>query len=1276
MLGPASPPALHDPAIDTPLSDRACEPADPSEFLNSESVTARNSCPPIAQLIQSGAFRDFVPLLPADLLPVPMVPGGRGHRVRVKWKRARDISLLANDIIRSLNALDSGLSTSRTQRQTRVPSFSASKNFYARVLSLAASTASVRRDCGLSKVTGAQATSTIIKADITDRYSYAIKSFSQVPMSAAALDEPGVDSSCVDLLSALPLDEAEFYRSEKNVVDLSTKSQVLFSELQSRYNFVGGEYREYVQYFNRTDICADLWDFQFQDTVKCVCGFSVVPKKDPAKQRKLLMTVAQNYLWCSAKERSSLGMSGGAGLAATFASDGHAHISSWDQSNAFTAVKTPSWFWSWHAVPPVRAGDVWDRLSPQVRARATTGTWLYPCYKRLAMGSSHSVHLLMTLNLETVGRTLAAGARMGKLLPPPSSVALDSICEPATCLPCCEDLYDADWTLPDCWTATDTAQDLLPDEDAMWADEQRRKRVEALPTDDVLRPNTLQEFIDVCRRVKQLPERVFVVLHLFSGKRRQGDYEDQVRKLATLKGLRVLIVSVDLGSDVAWDVTEAGTFHSLITLAKEGLIDAVGGGPPCGTWSKLRFRPHGPRPLRFDWCPWGRPDVSAVEHDRLCEGNTLMVHFLALCEAIARRGGLYWLEHPADPDEEPMPSIWRTEAYLAFEKRVRGRRCRLDQCAFGGPTVKPTTVSNNVGLPRCGPRCPGNHVHGLALGRTKDGRFRSQRLAQYPQGLCEWLAEHVVDVFSDWLNSGAGPTGWLKRSLGTVVEDDSSVVRDVVVDKHMKKPGCQEDGKWYQDSHMIWKSRSGSSQKSRTRGCPDQPVLERSIDYLKSVIEQTDPDLMSQLPSVRSTYWSHEGVPGLTKSLYMINEHGKSGKRAIVNSNSNAFYLHVDDGIVLSASADEADHCMNLTGDSLEDVGFSVKDRNKSSELSKTLGYTVLHDPPGFEYPREKAELLRIAMRRAVSQPRVQVEALRSLLGIWLFGALLRRELLSVASSIFKFVEVKQEGVHAWWPSARREFLHMSNLVCFMRVNIALPDAPVMFATDAQGHNDASTSDFGGFGIVGSDITKQESLELWAAPFTPGLSVCRLDGTLSSRWHERGTLTPTIPFSRLPGFVFDRDWSVCAAGRWRMADHITAGEARGHFKCIQCLAAVGSCHSQRYVFLQDNFPVASSMTKGRATSPVLNYYCRRRAAACLSAEIYSALPWCQSALMPADEASRLSADALAHIAAGCHGGIFKPARPTVPGRAHQEQGAAGDSGQVPEAGGCVHVVRS
>ena len=145
----------------------------------------------------------------------------------------------------------------------------------------------MRRDCGLSKVTGAQATSTIIKADITDRYSYAVKSFSQVPMSAAALDEPGVDSSCVDLLSALPLDEAEFYKSEENVVDLSTKSQVLFSELQSRYNFVGGEYREYVQYFNRTDICADLWDFQFQDTVKCVCGFSVVPKKDPAKQRKL-----------------------------------------------------------------------------------------------------------------------------------------------------------------------------------------------------------------------------------------------------------------------------------------------------------------------------------------------------------------------------------------------------------------------------------------------------------------------------------------------------------------------------------------------------------------------------------------------------------------------------------------------------------------------------------------------------------------------------------------------------------------------------------------------------------------------------------------------------------------------------------------------------------------------------------------------------------------------------------------------------------------------------
>ena len=71
-----------------------------------------------------------------------------------------------------------------------------------------------------------------------------------------------------------------------------------------------------------------------------------------------------------------------------------------------TAIRTPPWFWDWCAAPPVRAGDVWRLLPAGLRAVSEPFDWIAPCYTRLAMGGSHSVHLLMQVNFEAVGRAL------------------------------------------------------------------------------------------------------------------------------------------------------------------------------------------------------------------------------------------------------------------------------------------------------------------------------------------------------------------------------------------------------------------------------------------------------------------------------------------------------------------------------------------------------------------------------------------------------------------------------------------------------------------------------------------------------------------------------------------------------------------------------------------------------------------------------------------------------------------------------------------------------
>ena len=107
-----------------------------------------------------------------------------------------------------------------------------------------------------------------------------------------------------------------------------------------------------------------------------------------------------------------LGMHGGGALGNCYAPGGCWNVAVFDQSNAFTSLRSPQWFWRWSASPPVRAADVWDLLPARIRADAKPMDWISPCYTRLAMGSAHSVHLLMSANFEVVGRALWQSRRL------------------------------------------------------------------------------------------------------------------------------------------------------------------------------------------------------------------------------------------------------------------------------------------------------------------------------------------------------------------------------------------------------------------------------------------------------------------------------------------------------------------------------------------------------------------------------------------------------------------------------------------------------------------------------------------------------------------------------------------------------------------------------------------------------------------------------------------------------------------------------------------------
>jgi hypothetical protein len=234
-----------------------------------------------------------------------------------------------------------------------------------------------------------------------------------VPLKADLIDEPA-HANVVQMLDALPFEEASFDGCEQNVVSWEGTSHSLFQEIQEHYGFVGGAREEYESYFARDDSPPQMWTFYAADTVKAVAGFSTVAKEH-GKLRKLLMGCAANYVWSDPRKRASVGLVGGTALARLYVPSDHLAAASFDQSNAFTSVLTPEWMWPWSCVPPLRAYTVWPMLPAALKRKIGQLDWVYPAYQRLAMGGSHSVAILMSINLACIGRTMLASRRLGDL---------------------------------------------------------------------------------------------------------------------------------------------------------------------------------------------------------------------------------------------------------------------------------------------------------------------------------------------------------------------------------------------------------------------------------------------------------------------------------------------------------------------------------------------------------------------------------------------------------------------------------------------------------------------------------------------------------------------------------------------------------------------------------------------------------------------------------------------------------------------------------------------
>jgi len=133
--------------------------------------------------------------------------------------------------------------------------------------------------------------------------------------------------------------------------------------------------------------------------------------------------------------------------------------------------------------------------------------------------------------------------------------------------------------------------------------------------------------------------RFIVVLHLFSGRRRDGDCvhwaEVMSHELMKQCGVSIRVLSVDTAiHGQCGDLDVGENFSRLLQLAARGLFAASLSGPPCETWSAARNllldeapNRRAPRPLRTALQPWGVECRSCRELEQTRVGSRLMLNF-------------------------------------------------------------------------------------------------------------------------------------------------------------------------------------------------------------------------------------------------------------------------------------------------------------------------------------------------------------------------------------------------------------------------------------------------------------------------------------------------------------------------------------------------------------------------------------------------------------------------------------------------------------------------
>ena len=250
--------------------------------------------------------------------------------------------------------------------------------------------------------------------------------------------------------------------------------------------------------------------------------------------------------------------------------------------------------------------------------------------------------------------------------------------------------------------------------------------------------------------LKRMPKYHPVIFaHIFSGRRRAGDFQEQVEQ----RGARA--ISIDIIFHVTYgDLCRPQTYDLFRRAFFEDVIWGFLGGPPCETWSRARGRMlegrvAGPRRVRQTCRPTGRLDLTAKEDQQVRFGSRLLgvaVKMLFLAVLTCKTAVL---EHPAEDGQDlTQPSIWKLAIFKLLLRFSVCKRVRVLQGHFNATSPKPTefllvNVCDEAEQLFVAGRCS-SLPKAVSIGLNEKGEWQTAHLKEYPAALCAVLGDIFV----------------------------------------------------------------------------------------------------------------------------------------------------------------------------------------------------------------------------------------------------------------------------------------------------------------------------------------------------------------------------------------------------------------------------------------------------------------------------------------------------------------------------------------------------